>query len=192
MSFDLGVGTSLGRGASLHFCGAGGSPCTLIQALPSWGRRAPALSPKSAIPHPNVCLRWSLSRCQSAPLRPPLSAAPDLSPPPPPANCPPPASQHPLPRGLPESSRCFLRHSLGVSHAGLQPAPKWVYTQRSAINTGASRCCARGVARRSARAAVTGETSPPFQFPTWSPAAGTMSEGVGVEVAARLGEDDRW
>ena len=39
---------------------------------------------------------------------------------------------------------------------------------------------------------MTGETSPPFQFPTWSPAAGTMSEGVGVEVAAGLGEDDRW
>ena len=39
---------------------------------------------------------------------------------------------------------------------------------------------------------MTGETSPPFQFPTQSPAAGTMSKGMGVEVATRLGEDDHW
>ena len=48
--------------------------------------------------------------------------------------------------------------------AGLEPFPKWVYTQRSAINTGASPCSARGVAG-SLWAALTGETSPLFQSP---------------------------
>lgn len=70
-------------------------------------------------------------------------------------------SLHPLPRQLPESSGCIPQHSLRVSHAGLQPALKGVYTRQSAINTGAARS-ARRVARRSPRAPLTGERSPPF------------------------------
>lgn len=68
----------------------------------------------------------------------------------------------PLPRLLPESSRCIPRHSLGVSHAGLQPAPKGVYTKQSSINTGAAPRSPRSVARRSTRTPLTGEMSPPF------------------------------
>lgn len=76
----------------------------------------------------------------------------------------------PLPRLLPESSRCIPRHSLGVSHAGLQPAPKGVYTKQSSINTGAAPRSPRSVARRSTRAPATGEMSPPFlPFPRLSP-----------------------
>lgn len=71
-------------------------------------------------------------------------------------------------------SKAFFRRP-----AGLEPFPKWVYTQRSAVNTGASPCSARGVAR-SLWAALTGEMSPLFQSPAQTPAAGKMSVGVGV------------
>ena len=106
--FYLGVGTRQGREASLHSCGAGRSPCMLTQALPSWG----------AVPQ--LWAPWVRSRTPAS-----VSARAFRGAKAPPyasrrvlhlthlPKCPPPASPHRFPRRLPESSRCFLRHSLG-------------------------------------------------------------------------------
>ena len=152
----MGVGTSRGRGASLHFCGAGRSPCGLIQALPSWGRRAPALSPKGAIPHPSVCLRQSLLRRRGAPLRPQPSVAPDTRPqlPAPRISTPPPA---PASRKLPVLSTAFFgRESCRFAASpkvGVDAAEGYKYGRLPV------QCARRGQEERGA--AVTGETPHP-------------------------------
>lgn len=127
-----------------------------------------APSPNSEPPGRGARRRRGLSplECKTGPFAVPLR------PPAPLAGCctESPHPRTPLPRLLPESSRCIPRHSLGVSHAGLQPAPKGVYTKQSSINTGAAPRSPRSVARRSTRAPLTGEMSPPFlPFPRASP-----------------------
>ena len=106
-----------------------------------------------------------------------MPLAPGAAPHPPP-QMPTPRISAPLP--APASGKLSVLSTAFFGRpAGLEPFPKWVYTQRSAINTGASPCSARGVARI-LWAALTGETSSLFQSPALSSAAGKISVGVGV------------
>lgn len=138
-----------------------GAPCPSTER-PGCDPAPQRLSPPEPFAVPNA-----------SPPKPPRGAAPD-----PPPKCPPPRISAPLP--APASGKLSVLSTAFFGRpAGLEPFPKWVYTQRSAVNTGASPCSARGVAR-SLWAALTGEMSPPFQSPAQSPAAGKMSVGVGV------------
>lgn len=174
MRFHLGVGTRRARSIA-PLLRSWALAVHVNSGSPLLGRRALALSPLGATPHPASVSARAFRGAEAPRYAPRLVLYRTHLP-----KCPPPRiSAHPS-RAGPESSRCCLRHSLGLSPAGLEPVPKWAYAQRSAINTRASSCTARGVARRSLRAALTGETSPLSQSPAPSPATQKMSLRVGV------------
>lgn len=129
MRFYLGVGTRRARSIP-PLLRSWALAVHVNSGSPILGRRAPALSPLGATPHPASVSARAFRGVEAPPYAPRRVLQRTHLP-----KCPPtsPASPHSFPRRLPEIARCCLRHSFGLSPAGLEPVPKWAYAQRSHV-----------------------------------------------------------